>query len=233
MGGKSYRAGAAGRSSGSAQPLWFHGTTVEFAEQILSSRLVGRAERGRGQMAPLPGRSYLTRDLVYALSYVFKGLVEYQDGVWKIHGRKEAGAILLVEPSLGGCVPDEDWLGELLISPDLKPLEPALSRLIQAVRASVSSRTSASWASIPNFYRSDYGKWARAGKTAINQLLKTKSGRDILRMLVEWSPSVACEGESVRVVSGWLLRREDVARLAPDGSNLKAVGMQIVNQGAA
>lgn len=204
---------------------WYHGTSVEAAQAILANGFIGRAERGRAYLAPLPGRAYLSQRLPFALSYSFGGLVEADGGGWRVHGRNPVGAVLAVEPALETCTPDEDWLGQYLVNVDRLDGQPELRRAVRAVMSYIPARTRNGWAQIRD--RREYAVWARTGKTAINHLLKTAGGREVLAWLTALAPEIACVDRTVRVLGAWRLTREQVPQLAPDGSNLDLIGVPI------
>lgn len=205
--------------------MWYHGTSVDAARAILASQFVGRAAHGRAYLAPLPGRVYLTQKLPLALSHAFNGLVEFDplDG-WRVHGRASVGAVIAVQPQLSTCVPDEDWLGEYLIDKEASTTtQPVLARLLRQVVLSMPQRTRDGWARYSRHQRWEYAIWARSGKTAINHLLKTARGRELLANLTELAPNIACVDSTVEVIGAWALAREHVHQLAPDGSNLDVI----------
>ncbi len=226
----------------------YHGTTRDNVPTILSSGLRGRVERGRAYQAPLPGRVYLASGLPEALAYVVGGLVTHDGTRWSAHGRPghEPGAVVRASAPLSSCVPDEDWVGELLADVVQKqlwqpsPYDFARTKISDATRRDVEilyrcvpEATRDTW--YRNRYRYDLDDAAvqsRIGKTAINAALKTKRGREILARLATSAPNVACEQGSVVVEDAHALDLADLQRLAVDGSNLAKVGRPMLKGSA-
>lgn len=175
---------------------WFHGTTVENAEAILRDRFKGREFQARDFLAPLKGRAYATREFDTALTYAFGGLALWvpEAGGWNVCARREAGAVLEVEMDPASCVPDEDWFGELLMDLAKDRFEgptPYKARkdlnlegryVVRMAFSLVSQRTKDGWRGIPHWRSDETAIYARTGKTAVNQLQKTRAGRAILAL---------------------------------------------------
>lgn len=230
------------RDEAPAEIAWWHGTSVENAKSILADRLRGRTERGRSFFAPLPGRVYMTQDLGLGLTHAFGALVGINRAKGTIGGfhnyHKKTGVLLQVTAPSTSCVPDEDWLGELLADVARGDLDDRTAygfareslsdegkRGIRRVYWLVSERTREGWRRNP--FLSDVATWARIGKTAINQLVKTKDGQRALADIFPHSPHAACLDTDVRVLGAWSLTQEAAKRLRPDGSNLAEVGVQM------
>jgi hypothetical protein len=163
-----------------------------------------------------------------ALAYSFGGAtgVDRNDKI-VTDGRSPEGAVVVAKASLADCVPDEDWLGHVVLDQlERRPWtnwrgQPVELRVLSAVNVAldmVPARTLASWKD----YRAmrDDALEARTGKTMINLLMKTKKGRSMLTRLAELSPNIACLPQAVTVLGAYRVRKDDLGRLNPDGSNL-------------
>ena len=242
---------SASSREGSSSPAlrWFHGTTVPAAISILRQGPRGRSDLGRSFMAPLQGRVYLSRELPYALAYTFGGLTEAEGGVLRTSGRAIEGGLVEVGVDLDRCVPDEDWLGELMMEVVVARKERSASRpgirapspkrggaafdLAHTAFLHLSAETQRRWMAYRGTQLDEYSIWARSGKTAIRQLERTRAGRELLRALTDLAPHVACEQDQVHPLRGWVLRRADLHRLSPDGQNLDTVGAPLASETAA
>jgi hypothetical protein len=220
--------------------LW-HGTKAENLSSILRHGFHGRPQRGRAALAPLPGRIYLSSDLATALTYAFGGLVSGPPFDVPSVLRREGG-LVEVEAATASCAPDEDWLGELLmdvvqgtIFGPRTPYGFARDRLesegrnfiAHRVFPAISRRTRDGWAALPAHRRDDLATWARVGKTAINQLLRTSKGRELLQVTLRWAPSISCPPAALRRYRAWRLPAKSVASLTGDGSNLARIAERV------
>jgi hypothetical protein len=209
--------------------VFYHGTrSVDAAVSILRQGQVRtRPSRSMAYFAPLPGRAYMTASLPEALAYSFGGATGVVDGKIETAGSSPEGAVVVVEASLADCVPDEDWLGHVVLDQlERRPWtswrgQPVELRVLSAVNVALDmmpARTLAGWKG----YRvmRDDALEARTGKAMINLLMKTKKGRAMLTRLAELSPNIACQPQAVTVLGAYRVRRDDLGRLKPDGSNL-------------
>jgi hypothetical protein len=216
-------------SKNNDQRIFYHGTrSVDAAASILRQGQVRtRPSRSMAYFAPLPGRAYMTASLPEALAYSFGGATGVVDGKIETAGSSPEGAVVVVEASLADCVPDEDWLGRVVLDQlERRPWtswrgQPVKLRVLSAVNVAldmVPARTLAGWKG----YRAlrDDALEARTGKTMINLLMKTKKGRSMLTRLAELSPNIACLPQAVTVLGAYRVRKDDLGRLKPDGSNL-------------
>lgn len=214
------------------QRVFYHGTrSADAAASILRQGSIRtRPSRSMAYFAPLPGRAYMTASLPEALAYSFGGATGVVDGKIETAGSSPEGAVVVVRASLADCVPDEDWLGHVVLDRlERRPWtswrgQPVELRVLSAVNVAldmVPARTLAGWRGF-RVMRDDALE-ARTGKTMINLLMKTKKGRAMLTRLAELSPNIACLPQAVTVLGAYRVRRDDLGRLNPDGSNLSEV----------
>jgi len=212
--------------------VFYHGThSADAAASILRQGQVRtRPSRSMAYFAPLPGRAYMTTSLPEALAYSFRGATSVVDGKIETAGSSPEGAVVIIKASLTDCVPDEDWLGHVVLDQiERRPWtswrgQPVELRVFSAVNVAldmVPARTLAGW----KRYRRlrDDALEARTGKAMINLLMKTKKGRAMLTRLAELSPNIACLPQAVTVLGAYRVRKDDLGRLRPDGSNLSEV----------
>lgn len=227
---------------------WLHGTTVDSAQAIVDRGFRGATAGSRAWTAPLPDRAYITRNLQTALDYAFHRAAprrrfslphHYPNQGWWLSPDADLelrAAILFVAPvDLSTCVPDEDWLGELLLRGSIayEPTEPALLELLRDVFVKMPVRTRQRWTNMPTYYSTRLPTQAQQGKVAIKQLQKTAEGRSLLAQLLEHAPDVSCADNTVRVIAAFELSVGQVPELYPDGSNLADVGTPILPSGRA
>lgn len=94
-------------------PTWLHGTSGKALRQaakggvLVPGGLNAKTKQGKGWTDPMVGHVYLTKDPKTALKYA-----DWK--AWDVHNHPES-AVAVVKPDLSKCVPDEDWLGQLVL----------------------------------------------------------------------------------------------------------------------
>ena len=224
-------------------PTWrgWHGTSLEGLRGVLTEGLRGRTTLSRDWLAPMPHLVYLGRAFASALTYAFDGLYAYDPAQarWVDQNpQRPIGAVLRAGSPLEACLPDEDWVGELMASVrdgtlysnagprlwDGTALPWALQDRVLALHRALPPERTQAWTQEPTARRNDVATWARIGKATIRNQVKTEAGRARLQGLLPWAPSVAASEGSVHVDGAWLVRAERVNEMAPDGVNLDVVG---------
>lgn len=222
--------------------LLYHGTKEEaLAKAILACGEIrpGAAVQGRGHLAPLQGRTYLTRDIryaaVYALGGDFVGTTMDDDRI-KVRGRH--GYVFACDPSeLCDPQPDEDCVGAFIgrhtkrrwdtstmpwrnlgLHVDIPQDDPDYVQKLVMWRKIATAMTPR------QFERSAEGLIAyqsSGGKRA----LKVLNAHD-KALLVKWGAHVAHLGP-IKPKACWRIDRTKSAKIAKDGSNFLEIAEQV------
>jgi GNAT superfamily N-acetyltransferase len=197
---------AAGLKKADGDVTWYHGTSGAAARQAAPQGYLrpGSVKAKRGFTVPMENRVYLTRDPGKALKYAD----------WKAHsehGHPEA-AILKVSPDMSKVVPDEDWLGALVLHGELQhrsnhwysdiPQKHPLWDQLMATLAAHPVHKAIKGLSDYDCDRVQHQ--ARIGKRVI-KALQAKNPQ-LLQALTEEAPSVAHEGP-LRIASAHVFPR--------------------------
>jgi hypothetical protein len=208
---------------------------------VLAEGLRGRTTPSRTWLAPLPHQVYLGRSFPSALSYAFDGLYAYNDveARWdEQNPRRTVGVVLRAEAPIEACLPDEDWVGKMMAAArdgtlysnaaprlwDQSPLPTALQDRFAALWNALPPAKTQGWRDERRTTQDTVAAYARIGKATIRNQIQTEAGRARLQGLLPWAPSVAAAEGSVTLNLAWIVRAENVPRMAPDGLNLNATG---------
>jgi hypothetical protein len=193
-------------------------------------------ERSQGFLTPMSGRSYLTKDLGYALIYALGAAAVGQDIEWlsKRPNWEPEGGVVKVEPT-GQLLPDEDWIGQVIAEceiwhrtsswghPTKKPDEYKLqiyNRLVPRLPYALRNRLH----NKPEHKLWELATQAMLGKSINRWLLKSAQG--LIPELLAQSPHMSHAG-SLKVLRAWVFNKSDNQKLKPDGSNFFDVATEI------
>jgi hypothetical protein len=209
-----------------AADTYYHGGSGASIRQMAKDGYVmAPVETGKGYQSPLAGRSYLTKDLGYALIYALGGDMVGQDATGYYRSGDEGG-IVLVAPNEDTLIPDEDWLGQKLcdgyeaMSRNKPSNDPIFEQMTQipllgpVFDKMVKARDL--W---------DMAYQSMIGKMAIRLLMK--SYPEYLKRLAKESHTLSHEG-NLKVLKAWVFNKEkDNPKLKKDGSNFFEIAQEI------
>lgn len=192
---------------------FYHGTNEESAKKIIESgHIKGRDTQGKGQLDPVKGKAYMTKDIGYAQIYAIGGDMAGSNW-WSSHAKGDHGYVFEVKGHhLKDIQPDEDQVGEMTVRPswgdrtehDNNGVHPHLKDMAKRVATSTQYRKAADGEMAPQ---------AAIGK----KMLKHMSDSDKLHM-IDKGCHVAADGP-VSVSRAWRIHKSKVQHLKSDGSN--------------
>lgn len=192
---------------------FYHGTNEESAKKILETgHIKGRDTQGKGQLAPVKGKAYMTKDIGYAQIYAIGGDMAGSNW-WSSHAKGDHGYVFEVKGHhLKDIQPDEDQVGEMTVRPswgditkhDNNGVHPHLKDMAKRLATSTQYRKAAD---------GEYAPQSAIGK----KMLKHMSDSDKLHM-IDKGCHVAADGP-VTVSRAWRIHKSKVQHLKRDGSN--------------
>lgn len=189
---------------------FYHGTHQQAGEAILASGVIkpGAVKQGRGQLDPVAGRTYMTKDIKYAQIYAIGGDMAGSTN-WQPKGRdgtkNDYGYVFGVSGHhLGDIQPDEDSVGEMAVSKETSPIHRRLAYLNDSLNSPERIRKM-KWG--------EYAHWAAGGK----KILKHMGPQEKIEA-IKAGAHVAAEGE-VPITSAWRIHKDKIPMLKRDGSN--------------
>lgn len=206
-----------------ATDTYYHGGSGASIRQMAKDGYVAAPlETGNRYQSPLAGRSYLTKDLGYALIYALGGdMVGYQGNDPHYLDGPEGG-IVLVSPNEETLIPDEDWLGEKFTSGfqgasnsiyETLKNQQALSQVFQNMQKQNKNKL---W---------EMSYQSMIGKMAIRILMKYNPS--YLKELAKESHSLSHEG-NLKVLKAWVFdKAKDNPKFKKDGSNFFDIAQEI------
>jgi hypothetical protein len=222
-----------------AGTIYYHGTPLEAAAKaIMKTGLKGAEVQGRGMMAPVAGRVYMTPSLAYAIIYAIGGAYAGHEAPESMIAKSRYGYVFVIDGNdLDTVEPDEDSIGEWLhnngkrsdggsssfgnrrlgsiqYEPKFKHGDP-LFRLWHNVKNAMTPRQ------FELTMQAEYAAWAHGGKRA----LKVLSDND--------KALLVAQGTHVHHASGimpsqcWKLDKKRTQDLAADGSNFFEIATRV------
>ena len=188
--------------------VYYHGTTrTASAEAIWRDGIKPpEVKKPRGQLAPVPGRVYLTPHVSYAMIYAIGGDMAGGEPYMPSWVSDPYGYVFAVRGSdMTAIQPDEDSVGEMVASAARGDIDvPWLWRL--AVNKLTDNQ-------LRKVKEGEYNYWAQAGKKLV-KLMSPAQQEELVRL----GAHVAQVG-SVMPFAAWRLDRRRMAELRKDGSN--------------
>lgn len=224
----------------------WHGSSGENIREMAAEGYVnpGVPEGGPsgGYQTPMPGRTYATKELGYALMYAINAAMVGQElpaGSPRFDGD---GGVALLEPEGDGRpLPDEDWVGEVLAEgegwrrrqsksdPSAIFAEPPewKVRLCDRLRDRLPPLVVSQLDRKSTLKLYEMATQSMLGKAVNRWLLLQPAGDPLADELVRRSPHHSFPGR-MRVVRAWVFDKREVnPRLKPDGSNFIEMATEI------
>jgi hypothetical protein len=218
--------------------VYYHGTgSIAAAESIMRNGLKGTETQGRGHLAPVKGKVYLTASLKYAIIYALGG--DYSHAMQESRSNDPYGFVFVIQGhDLQDVQPDEDSVGEFL-SANSKPVrKPWLTNGKPALKPDGTPylRTTGWQCAMPSEDRigiriywyieqavtpqqykkmmdGEYSAWAAGGKRALKQM------PDEMKIeLINRGAHIAHHG-SIRPSECWRIEKRRMNELKKDGGN--------------
>jgi hypothetical protein len=217
--------------------VFYHGVASTMAaEAIMVEGLKGQETQGKGKLAPVAGKVYLTSDISYALHYALGG--NYQHAMQEAAGDFKSdlrtdpyGYLFVIKGSdLKDVQPDEDSIGEWMSGHSIHNGY----RYSDLLNAKCAFPTGTKEYSVWNFIKSNmtekqfvdsmqglYAAWASGGKRAL------KSMPDWMKVyLINQGTHIAHHG-SIMPSECWRILKADLSKLKKDGSNFFQIAKRI------
>jgi hypothetical protein len=219
-----------------AMPL-YHGTkTEEAARNILANGIQpGALTQGRGHLAPVAGKVYLTPSIEYATIYAL-------GGVWMTHAMRpellkgsQFGYVFVVDGNaLTDIQPDEDSVGEFIGKHSERKRNPITGRYIgwdfrsdgvddQAKRMVYHN---IKHSMTPRQYEASCEGFIAAQAAGGKRALKRLSNEDKAN-LVKWGAHIAHDG-AIHPVACWKIDKMRSAEIAKDASNFFDIAERVL-----
>lgn len=214
--------------------VYYHGTSdTKAAESIMQQGLRGVETQGRGQLAPVAGKVYMTGDISYAIMYALGGNFTHAMMERKDYSDPYGYVFVIKGSDLVDVQPDEDSVGEYLHSHS-KVINGKSNYAHDAVfgfDASTGDGMDAKiWHNLRHavtdnqfkkIMRGEYAFFAAGGKRALSKM------PDWMKIeLINRGAHIA-HGGSIMPSECWKIKKTDVAKLKKDGSNFFEVAERI------
>jgi hypothetical protein len=219
-----------------AMPL-YHGTkTEEAAKSILANGIQpGAVDRGKGHLAPVAGKVYLTPSIEYATIYAL-------GGVWMTHKMRpeylkgsQYGYVFVIDGNaLTHIQPDEDSVGEFIYKHSERKRNPITGRYIgwefrpDGVDEQEKRRVYYNVKNLmtPRQYVGSCDGYIAAHAAGGKRALKKLSDQD-KACLVKWGSHIAHDG-AITPVACWKIDKMRSVEIAKDGSNFFDIAERIL-----
>lgn len=214
--------------------VFYHGTSdTKSAKSILQGGLKGAETQGKGQLAPVAGKVYMTGNLSYAIMYALGGNFTHAMMERKDFSDPYGYLFVIKGSDLIDVQPDEDSVGEYLhqhakviggssryahdTNYDFDPStgDQMDARIWHNLRHSVTDHQ------FKKIMRGEYAYYASGGKRALSKM------PDWMKIeLINRGAHIA-HGGSIKPSECWKIKKTDVSKLKKDGSNFFEVAERI------
>jgi len=210
--------------------VFYHGTPkAAAAKAIMKQGLKGADIQGKGKMAPVAGRVYMTNQLRYAITYAMGGDYmghKLSDHFAEKHAAEPYGYLFVLDgSSLEDVQPDEDSVGEFFY----KHAE-RVGRDYQ-FKGSTTSREYQIWSFIgrtvtpkqrAEMLFGDYANWAQGGKRAL------KTMPDWMKhWLIEHGEAHVAATGNIMPKEVWRIDKRKAPKLDKDGTNFFEIAKRL------
>jgi hypothetical protein len=215
---------------------YYHGTSkTSAAESILVNGLKGAEVQGRGQLAPVKGRVYMTPSIEYATIYALGGVMMGHEYFGRDLDAEPYGYVFVISGDvLGDVQPDEDSIGEFVSK------HTEWTKDSRGVRTGFgfkhdredpeNSQKAAVWyalekAMTPKQFRDAAegytAQQAAGGKRALKKLTDAQK-----MLLLKWGAHLAADG-IIKPSECWRIEKKRCIELAKDASNFFEIAERI------
>ncbi len=205
------------------ETAFYHGTpTTAAAKAIMKSGLKGQEVQGKGQLAPVAGRAYLSQQLRYAIIYAIGGDYLGHKAHPSMIEADPYGYVMVMDGSaLEDIQPDEDSVGQFLYDNSKAgrysgdPADTMRQRVWNYIYQSVTDNQRR------QIMGGMYAYFASGGKKALKSMPDS-----IKHWLIDNGAHVAATGK-IMPKEVWRIDKRKTEKLAKDGSNFFEIAKRV------